>query len=54
MFPDIRQAYAAAKQVQGWSRAKREALIRGEFEALPGLSKKDFTKYHARREPNSE
>ncbi len=53
-FPDIRQAYAAEKKVQGWSRAKREALIRGDFEALPGLSKKDFTKYHARREQDKE
>ncbi len=53
-FPDIRQAYAAEKQVQGWSRAKREALIRGDFEALPGLAKKDFTKYHARRQHSDE
>ena len=53
-FPDIAQAYAAEKQVQGWSRAKREALIRGDFEALPGLAKKDFSKYHAKREPDQE
>ena len=53
-FPDIRQAYAAEKQVQGWSRAKREALIRGDFEVLPGLAKKDFTKYHARRQHSDE
>jgi predicted GIY-YIG superfamily endonuclease len=25
---------AAARQVKGWSRAKKEALIRGDFEAL--------------------
>jgi putative endonuclease len=53
-FPDIRQAYAAEKQVQGWSRAKREALIQGDFAALPGLSRKDFTKYHARREQDEK
>lgn len=53
-FPDVAQAYAAEKQVQGWSRAKREALIRGDFEALPGLAKKDFTKYHAKREQDKE
>ena len=51
-FADIRQAYAAEKQVQGWSRAKREALIRGEFEALPGLARKDFDTYHAKRKAN--
>jgi putative endonuclease len=53
-FPDIRQAYAAEKKVQGWSRAKREALIRGDFAALPELSKKDFAKYHAKHEPKQE
>jgi len=26
--------------VKGWSRAKKEALIRGEFERLPELSKR--------------
>lgn len=53
-FPDIRQAYAAEKQVQGWSRAKREALIRGDFDALPGLAKKDFSKYPTKRKPDKE
>ena len=27
------------KQIKGWSRAKKEALIRGEYEELPKLSK---------------
>jgi putative endonuclease len=27
------------RQVKGWSRAKKEALIRGDFDALPGLSR---------------
>ena len=53
-FADIRQAYAAEKQVQGWSRAKREALIRGDFESLPGLAKKDFDKYRAKRKVKDE
>ena len=38
-FDNIGDAYALEKQVQGWSRAKREALIRGEIERLPGLSR---------------
>jgi putative endonuclease len=37
-FEHIGEAYAFEKRVQGWSRAKREALIRGEWEALPGLA----------------
>jgi len=41
-FSDVGEAYAAEKKVQGWSRAKREALIRGEQHLLPDLSKKRF------------
>jgi len=38
-FARIEDAYAAEKQVQGWSRAKRIALIEGRFEDLPALSR---------------
>ena len=37
-FEHIGAAFAVEKQVQGWSRAKREALIRGDFDALPELA----------------
>jgi putative endonuclease len=43
-FSSIEEAYTIEKQVQGWGRAKREALIRGDYEALPSLSRKDFKK----------
>ena len=39
---NVADAHAAENQVQGWSRAKREALIRGDFDALPGLARKRF------------
>jgi len=39
-FDRIDEAYALEKRIQGWSRRKREALIRGDFDALPGLSRK--------------
>ena len=39
-FERITDAIAAERQVKGWSRAKKEALIRGDFEALRGLSKR--------------
>ncbi|WP_262850589.1 GIY-YIG nuclease family protein [Mumia quercus] len=39
-FDTVVEAYAWEKRVQGWSRAKREALIRGDYEALHGLAKK--------------
>ena len=34
----IADAYAREKQVQGWGRAKRIALIEGRLDELPGLS----------------
>ena len=34
----IDDAYAREKQVQGWGRAKRIALIEGRHDDLPGLS----------------
>jgi putative endonuclease len=39
-FDRIQDAFALEKRVQGWSRAKRRALIEGRFEDLPGLSRK--------------
>jgi len=33
------EAWELEKTLHGWSRAKKEALMRGDFEALPGLSK---------------
>ncbi|MCK8520017.1 GIY-YIG nuclease family protein [Aquimarina sp. D1M17] len=38
LYDRIDTAFYREKQVQGWSRAKKEALLRGELEALPGLS----------------
>ena len=37
-FPDRDQAFAVERQIKGWSRAKKEALIRGDWEALRRLS----------------
>ncbi len=41
-FDRIDDAYFMEKRIQGWSRAKREALIEGRFNDLPRLSKKVF------------
>ena len=38
-FQRIDEAFYREKQVQGWSRKKKEALISGEYERLPELSK---------------
>ena len=39
-FDRVEDAYRFEKQVQGWSRKKREALIRGDWTALPGLARR--------------
>jgi len=39
-FERIEDAVAAERQVKGWRREKKEALIRGEFAALPRLSRR--------------
>ena len=41
-FSDVRVAISREKQIKRWSRAKKEALIEGEFEELVNLAKKKF------------
>ena len=41
-FNHIGEAYKREKQVQNWSRAKREALITGDYGRLPELARKKF------------
>jgi putative endonuclease len=43
-FHRIDFAFYREKQVQGWSRKKKEALIYGEFNMLPSLSK-NYTEF---------
>ena len=38
-FDRITDAIAAERQLKGWSRAKKEALIRGDFELLHELAR---------------
>jgi putative endonuclease len=37
-FDLLTEAIAMERQIKGWSRAKKEALIRGDYEALPALA----------------
>ena|SRR6266436_5386366 len=39
-FDRITDAIAAERQIKGWSRAKKEALIRGEWDLLKRLAKR--------------
>jgi putative endonuclease len=38
-FDRITDAIAAERQLKNWSRAKKEALIRGDYDALRALAK---------------
>ena len=42
-FERVDEAYEREKQIQGWSRRKREALIAGATNELPGLSRKRYS-----------
>ncbi len=39
-FSDVIEAIEREKQIKGWNRKKKEALISGDFEKLVELSKK--------------
>jgi putative endonuclease len=43
-YAQVDEAFYREKQVQGWSRRKREALINGTPELLPAIAKKIFDK----------
>ncbi|MDR2979780.1 MAG: GIY-YIG nuclease family protein [Bacteroidales bacterium] len=43
-FQRIDEAFYREKQVQGWSRKKKEALINGQFDKLTDLSR-NYTQY---------
>ena len=54
-YDRIDDAYWFEKQVQGWSRRKREALIRDEWDALPFLAKRPSAqrKFRETEEPSA-
>ena len=41
-FTDINLAIEKEKQIKKWSKAKKEALINGDFDSLINLAKKKF------------
>ena len=38
VYDRLTDAIARERQIEGWSRRKKEALIRGDYEALPALA----------------
>jgi putative endonuclease len=43
-FEQIKDAIAFERQIKGWAREKKEALIAGRFDLLPALSRKGRTR----------
>ena len=41
-FTDITIAFEKEKQIKKWSKAKKQALIDGNYDDLPNLAKKKF------------
>jgi len=39
-FANITDAIAIERQIKGWSRAKKEALIRGDYAEIQDLAKR--------------
>jgi putative endonuclease len=45
-FTDVNDAITAERQIKGWNRRKKEALINGDFELLHSLAEcKNETNY---------
>ena len=49
-FPTEHEAFLRERQIKGWSRAKKEALIRGEWDGLHQIVKQERTKRGTNRE----
>ena len=47
-FDRITDAFLFEKQVQGWNRRKREALVEGRWDRLPGLASRSWAARRAR------
>jgi predicted GIY-YIG superfamily endonuclease len=43
-FSTREEALAAELQIKGWSRAKKEAMMRGDWPGVSQLAKKNFAK----------
>ena len=56
-FEDLRQAQECERRIKGWRREKKEALARGDFDALPLLSRRPSARRPSRaasRPPQGE
>jgi putative endonuclease len=54
IYERLTDAIARERQIKGWTRAKKEALIRGDYEALPALSSRPSRLARFRLAPQDE
>ena len=52
-FQRIDEAVAAERRIKGWSRAKKEAMMRGDFAALSTLAKRKRRTVASKSDPSS-
>ncbi|MGH6831055.1 MAG: GIY-YIG nuclease family protein [Methylocella sp.] len=52
-YERIDEAVAAERRIKGWSRAKKEAMMRGDFVALSALAKRKIKPQKSESDPSS-
>jgi putative endonuclease len=52
-YERVDEAVAAERRIKGWSRAKKEAMMRGDFEALSALAKRKTKPLKPKSDPSS-
>jgi predicted GIY-YIG superfamily endonuclease len=53
-FPTMHDAFVCERQIKGWTRAKKEALIRGDFDAIHVIVKNERKRREAKhRKPEA-
>ncbi len=48
-FSTVHDTFACERQINGWSRAKKEALIRGDFDAIHEMVKQERRRREAKK-----
>ena len=53
VYDRLTDAIARERQIKGWTRKKKEALIRGDYEALPDLASRPLRPHPEVRRPQA-
>jgi predicted GIY-YIG superfamily endonuclease len=49
-FPTIHDVFVCKRQIKGWTRVKKEALMRGEFDAIHEVVKRERQQQDRRKQ----